>query len=340
MTLRPLPLAVLVVSVACASASAADTDSLTPLTRLPAGVTVRVEADSLAGLKALVRPRATWDGKDMLWVGHDTKGSLYFTVDRAFAIRAADGSVHAALLRVPADAEIGTALDGQFLRESTPLCRGKDDAFGRATAFRLSRDNELGTVYQVNWRPRVEDGQNLCQGVSVLLLCDAAGRWSLVGTGPGLRGTWGHGQSRGCTQTAAYSVRWTGDAAAPAVVTVTATTACYGSEPDAFSDQPLVTLRRDGVVGGETTGVEWQGPSYVQAAPGETLGSVARRLAVWNDNALTDVDAARKQTARFTLTQLYKLNPRLPDGPLAAGTRVNVPDTQDSVNEIQAADVR
>jgi hypothetical protein len=93
--------------------------------------------------------------------------------------------------------------------------------------------------------------------------------------------------------------------------------------------------RREGAIDGSTRVMRWEPREYVVIAqPNDTLDKVAERITAWN--AGTDWKKQPEQRGAMVAKVkplLANLNPDAGSSPLAAGTRIVVPDR----SEIQAA---
>ena len=290
---------------------------------LPAGVRVDAEATGLSDLIRRTHPLATFDHDNMIWVGRDTRGVLFFSVGHAVTIRDAHGNPHAAM--ISSDTPV-PRLASKFLSGTTGICDSATSNQTAATgevsqsvrAFCLGFKPERGAFYQINW---YSNGDDQAEHRTLIVRRDANGYWRWVGEVPPVSEAVSHvGAIR---TTVDCAVHW---AATPWIsVHVVQKMTAFGIDQSTGRDD--LSLCVDGQFAHE---FQWCNEPYVLADGKTTLGEIARRLLLWTGDASSVVAGPKQKEQLWSLqSAMVRLNPDLPDV-APAQTRIGIPASEES----------
>jgi len=297
---------------------------------------ITLGADSWQHLLDRAQPTFIWNGCDMIWITEQSGGHPQFALEEAYLLKAKDQPerwILPALRSGPipdiTDADFG--LEGE--RDVRPLVLavsnkiphqddpGEYDGGGYAVV--KSSHPDIGTVYEICWDKEMGRGNAHPEYHRLLYVAkDTVGRWHFLGEGPeeGSIGGWE------CESTAIEAkVEWT-KARYPSLpleihfVRSESTSFCAEAEDVFFPD---LTTREDLVLSGVFPAtLQTVSPRpYLIADKGDTLNKIVRRLGAWRPTAEANPSPAVLQMWQ---TELRRLNPGLPQGAIAPGTRVQV----------------
>ncbi|HUR56852.1 MAG TPA: hypothetical protein VM029_04025 [Opitutaceae bacterium] len=311
---------------------------------LRGGLVVRLAASSWAELIEEAQPTLVWNEGDMLWVGADDDRRPLFVLDEAFLHAPRNGAARWVLLDATAVTTRHTdVIEGRnvravaSLREKIPKARN-DAGFVEDYAVSLGRDPRYGEVFEIGWQCEMNGGNgHIVRLRHIYVLRDVAGRWHFLGEGLG-NFSGRSGMTSGSSATVA-KIRWVTDPAASLPIEIRfrseSTEYDLGDPMDGPVRERGFVQYQDAVLDGPFPAKPRRvGRAYLLTSAHDTFDRVADHVAAWLPD--WQLEGEKKAAIReMWRRELRRLNPALPAGGIAPGTRVDLLSYAETVKAVQ-----
>jgi hypothetical protein len=313
-----------------------------------------VVADSWAELLAKTKPSFTWHDGDLLWIESNGRGEPQFTLDEAHLYQPPGARARWVLF----DEEKCARFDPTWGLDSMGLClrlvatlkakrpekrdggflvEGEDGHEIDGYAVVLDRHPRAGTVYEVGWERQMANGvAHPVELRKIYLLRDPGGRWQFLG----------EGCSDYCdreNESEAHArVEWVETKSGPIpevrFVTTDDDHGHFTNEDNVSADWRDVVMHEEHVLAAPFPAQlrETTTHPYLVAEFGDTFDKIVEHLIEHQHGWMHDDSPEPEKTAAREMCRavLCRLNPGLPAGVLATGTKVQVLSYGELVDEV------